>query len=126
MLTLMIVALALAYLRGSRAVPTWRAVSFLLGLCLTWVAAASPIAALDRELLTFHMLQHVERQQFPIERGNRRCGRDPGQAQSQKKANRPPGGNGARAAEVRQGERDDHQGEHESALLRAVPEHCVA
>src|SRR5437016_2804849 len=59
MLTLMIVALALVYLRGSRAVPTWRAVSFLLGLCLIWIAAASPMAALDRELLTFHMVQHL-------------------------------------------------------------------
>src|ERR1700740_3751081 len=43
-------------LRGTSA---WRAVSFLLGLFLIWVAMASPIAALDHQLLTVHMLQHL-------------------------------------------------------------------
>jgi len=33
--------------------------SFLLGLFLIWLAAASPIAALDHELLTIHMVQHL-------------------------------------------------------------------
>ena len=37
----------------------WRTFSFLLGLFFIWVAVASPIAALDHELLTFHMLQHL-------------------------------------------------------------------
>jgi cytochrome c oxidase assembly factor CtaG len=37
----------------------WRTFSFLLGLLFIWVAVASPIAALDHELLTFHMLQHL-------------------------------------------------------------------
>jgi putative membrane protein len=58
---------ALAYLRGwvslrSSAVKVtsaWRAFSFLLGLFLIWVAVASPIAELDHELLTVHMLQHL-------------------------------------------------------------------
>src|ERR1700745_3931543 len=36
-----------------------RAFSFLLGLFFIWVAMASPIAALDHELLTVHMLQHL-------------------------------------------------------------------
>jgi len=36
-----------------------RACSFFLGLFLIWVAVASPIAALDHELLTMHMLQHL-------------------------------------------------------------------
>jgi len=65
--TLMLVFTALVYLRGwlsvhsSRTERTsaWRAVSFLVGLCLIWVAVASPIAALDHELLTVHMLQHL-------------------------------------------------------------------
>jgi putative membrane protein len=37
----------------------WRALSFLVGLFLIWIAVASPIAALDHELLTVHMLQHL-------------------------------------------------------------------
>jgi len=37
----------------------WRVGSFLLGLFLIWLAMASPIAALDHELLTIHMVQHL-------------------------------------------------------------------
>jgi putative membrane protein len=37
----------------------WRGFSFLLGLFFIWVAIASPIAALDHELLIVHMLQHL-------------------------------------------------------------------
>ena len=37
----------------------WRAGSFLLGLFLIWVAVASPLAHLDHELLTAHMVQHL-------------------------------------------------------------------
>jgi putative membrane protein len=37
----------------------WRAGSFLLGLFLIWVAVASPLAQLDQELLTAHMVQHL-------------------------------------------------------------------
>jgi cytochrome c oxidase assembly factor CtaG len=37
----------------------WRAVSFILGLFSIWVAIASPLAALDEQLLTIHMLQHL-------------------------------------------------------------------
>jgi cytochrome c oxidase assembly factor CtaG len=66
-LTLVLVVTALVYLRGwlslrSRivnATSAWRASSFLVGLFLIWVAVASPIAALDHELLTIHMLQHL-------------------------------------------------------------------
>jgi cytochrome c oxidase assembly factor CtaG len=66
-LTLILVFTAFLYLRGwlslrssSLKVPSaWRAVSFLLGLFLIWVAAASPMAALDHELLIIHMLQHL-------------------------------------------------------------------
>ena len=37
----------------------WHAASFLLGLLFIWVAIASPIAALDHQLLTVHMIQHL-------------------------------------------------------------------
>ena len=37
----------------------WHAFSFVVGLSLIWVAIASPIAALDHELLTVHMLKHL-------------------------------------------------------------------
>src|SRR5262249_27762016 len=66
-LAVTIVFIALVYLRGwfhlrstsSDTVSAWRAGSFLLGLFLIWVAVASPIAALDHELLTVHMVQHL-------------------------------------------------------------------
>ena len=67
LLTLAIVLIALVYLRGwfrLRSISfsiarTWRAFSFLGGLGLIWVAVASPLAELDHELLTVHMLQHL-------------------------------------------------------------------
>jgi putative membrane protein len=37
----------------------WRAGSFVLGLLLIWIAVASPLAALDHEMLTAHMVQHL-------------------------------------------------------------------
>jgi cytochrome c oxidase assembly factor CtaG len=37
----------------------WRGASFLLGLFFIWLAMASPVAALDHELLTFHMVQYL-------------------------------------------------------------------
>jgi cytochrome c oxidase assembly factor CtaG len=65
--TLATVLAALVYLRGWRylhaaspkVVPAWRAASFVLGLLLIWVAIGSPLATLDDELLTVHMLQHL-------------------------------------------------------------------
>ena len=67
LLTLILVFTALVYLKGwlplrSNALkaPTgWQALSFLVGLFLIWAAVASPITALDHELLTVHMLQHL-------------------------------------------------------------------
>ena len=58
---------ALIYVRGwvrirrleRDSVGGWRAVSFILGLFFIWLAIASPIAALDHELLTVHMVQHL-------------------------------------------------------------------
>ena len=37
----------------------WRAGSFMLGLLFIWIATASPLAALDHEMLTAHMIQHL-------------------------------------------------------------------
>jgi putative membrane protein len=58
---------AYQYLRGwlllranpSSAIPPWRAASFFLGLILIWTACASPLAAYDHSLLTFHMIKHL-------------------------------------------------------------------
>ena len=66
-ITLILVSTALVYLRkwlslrssALKVNSAWRAFSFLLGLFLIWVALASPVAALDHELLTVHMLQHL-------------------------------------------------------------------
>jgi putative membrane protein len=66
-LTLAFVFTAWVYVRGWLILrPTsfngnqeWRAISFLLGLSLIWVAVASPIASYDAELLTAHMVQHL-------------------------------------------------------------------
>jgi putative membrane protein len=67
LLTLILVLMELVYLRGWLSVRSrriartsaWPAFSFLVGMCLIWAAMASPIAALDHELLTIHMLQHL-------------------------------------------------------------------
>jgi putative membrane protein len=62
------VALVLAaflYLRawlGARShgkVEGWRAGSFGFGLLFIWIASASPLAVLDHEMLTAHMVQHL-------------------------------------------------------------------
>jgi putative membrane protein len=37
----------------------WRVASFVLGLLLIWIAMASPLAALDHDMLTAHMVQHL-------------------------------------------------------------------
>ncbi|HUO16698.1 MAG TPA: cytochrome c oxidase assembly protein [Verrucomicrobiae bacterium] len=66
-LTLTLVFTALVYLRGwfllrssfTKRSSVWHAVSFLAGLFLIWGALASPIAALDHQLLTVHMLEHL-------------------------------------------------------------------
>jgi putative membrane protein len=58
---------ALIYLRGwlrvrrldRDTVGGWRAASFALGLLFIWVATASPLAALDHDMLTAHMVQHL-------------------------------------------------------------------
>jgi cytochrome c oxidase assembly factor CtaG len=37
----------------------WRASSFIFGLLFIWIATASPLAALDHDMLTVHMVQHL-------------------------------------------------------------------
>jgi putative membrane protein len=58
---------SLVYLRGwllvrsacSPRIPAWRAMSFFLGVFFVWIAIGSPLASLDMELLTAHMIQHL-------------------------------------------------------------------
>jgi putative membrane protein len=65
--TLTIIASAMIYLRGwrhlrssaSNEIPAWRAGSFLVGVFLVWLAIGSPLALLDEQLLTSHMMQHL-------------------------------------------------------------------
>jgi putative membrane protein len=62
-----LILVALVYARGwvrirrtnLEEIENWRVGSFLLGLFFIWLAMASPIAALDHELLTIHMIQHL-------------------------------------------------------------------
>lgn len=66
-LTVALVLAALFYLRGwfhlrrafPDAIPVWRAVAFLCGLFSVWIAAGSPLAVFDEELLSVHMVQHL-------------------------------------------------------------------
>jgi putative membrane protein len=66
-LTFALVLAACLYLRGwlhlrsagVNVIPAWGAGSFLLGLFLIWMALGSPLAALDEQLLTVHMVQHL-------------------------------------------------------------------
>jgi putative membrane protein len=58
--TLALIVLGLFYVRG------WyqlggpvRLAAFLTGMFSVWVAAASPLAAMDHQLLTAHMVQHL-------------------------------------------------------------------
>jgi putative membrane protein len=37
----------------------WRVGGFIFGLSFIWIATASPVAALDHEMLTAHMVQHL-------------------------------------------------------------------
>jgi putative membrane protein len=65
--SLALISASLVYLRGwlhlrrqdHDNVAGWRAASFVFGLLFIWIATASPLAALDHELLTAHMVQHL-------------------------------------------------------------------
>ena len=62
LISTLLIAVASVYAYGwlrLRTLQLWHAGSFLLGLALIWVAVVSPLAALDHELLTAHMVQHL-------------------------------------------------------------------
>jgi putative membrane protein len=62
-----LILVALIYLRGwlrlrslnLNGVQAWRPGGLMLGLFLIWLAIASPLSALDHEMLTAHMVQHL-------------------------------------------------------------------
>jgi putative membrane protein len=62
-----LVVVAWIYLRGWLALQSafpsliagWRLAAFLSGLVLAWLAVGSPLATLDHQLLTIHMLKHL-------------------------------------------------------------------
>jgi len=64
--TIAVLVTAVVYLRGwrlarvtrPRELPLWRALSFLTGLTVLWLALASPVDALGQFLLLAHMTQH--------------------------------------------------------------------
>jgi cytochrome c oxidase assembly factor CtaG len=65
--TVALVLVTVLYLRGwfcfrrvsPGVIQLWRAASFLCGLFLVWIAVGSPLAKLDDELLSVHMVQHL-------------------------------------------------------------------
>jgi putative membrane protein len=65
--TLALIVVALVYLRGwyqlrnalRDLVSVWQLAAFMSGVFSLWVAVASPLAALDHQLLTAHMVQHL-------------------------------------------------------------------
>ncbi len=66
-LTSGLVMMALVYLRGwlclrnafPNVIPAWRLVAFISGLVSVWAAVASPLATLDHQSLTIHMMKHL-------------------------------------------------------------------
>ena len=66
-LTLLSVGTSIVYFRGWQklhihrggSIPLWRSLCFPSGLLLIWLATSSPLASLDDELLTAHMVQHL-------------------------------------------------------------------
>ena len=62
-----LVVTALFYLRGwlhlrnalPNLIPAWRLVAFMCGLVSVWTAVASPLATLDHQSLTIHMVKHL-------------------------------------------------------------------
>ena len=66
-MTVILVLLIFVYARGwfrlrraSRILfPPWRVAAFVAGLFSLWIALGSPLAALDHQLLTVHMMKHL-------------------------------------------------------------------
>jgi putative membrane protein len=65
--TLILIVVALVYLRGwyqlrnalPHLVSIWRLVALLSGALSLWIAVGSPVAGMDHQLLTLHMVQHL-------------------------------------------------------------------
>lgn len=65
--TLALIVVALVYLRGwcqlrnalPRLISVWRLAAFMSGVLAVWVAVGSPLAGMDHQLLTVHMVQHL-------------------------------------------------------------------
>jgi cytochrome c oxidase assembly factor CtaG len=65
--TFALVVTALFYLRGwlylrdahPNLIPVWRLFAFMCGLVSVWTAVASPLATLDHQSLTIHMVKHL-------------------------------------------------------------------
>ena len=63
----LVVVTAVVYLRGwlclrnafPNLVPGWRFASFMVGLFSVWTAVGSPLATLDHQSLTIHMMKHL-------------------------------------------------------------------
>jgi len=51
--------IAAVYLCTPGRLRSFRPAVFLGGVCVIWIAIASPLAALDHQLLTIHMVQHL-------------------------------------------------------------------
>ena len=61
-ITAALVLVGVLYLRGCihlQRMPVWRGAAFFCGLFLVWLATGSPLAVLDEQLLTAHMVQHI-------------------------------------------------------------------
>ena len=67
LLTTALVLVALVYLRGwvrlrrdsPHLISLWRVAAFMGSLFLLWMVVGSPLSALDHELLTIHMINHL-------------------------------------------------------------------
>ena len=66
-LTMALVVVAVVYLRGwlhlrnvsPNRIPVWQLAAFMTGLFFFWIAEGSPLLAIDDDLLTIHMVQHI-------------------------------------------------------------------
>ena len=66
-ISVLVVVTALVYLRGwlslrnafPNLIPGWRLAAFMSGLFSVWAAVASPLATLDHQSLTIHMIKHL-------------------------------------------------------------------
>ena len=62
-----LLVMAFVYLRGwlslrnafPNLIPAWRLAAFMSGLFAVWAVVASPLAALDHQSLTIHMMKHL-------------------------------------------------------------------